>query len=89
MYGREVGNIVEKAAEEDVVAKGVYWSGVFFFTLSVSPKRKFETERKKRERGGNSRGDDKKDLTGNKNSQIMDTLGLNRDLSHGKPHSEE
>ena len=46
MHGREVGNIVEKAAEEDIVAKGVYWSGVFF-TLSVSPKRKFETERKK------------------------------------------
>lgn len=41
MHGREVGNIVEEAAEEDVVGEGVYWSG-FFLNLSVSPKRRFE-----------------------------------------------
>lgn len=30
VYGREVGNIVEEAAEEDVVGEGVYWSGFFY-----------------------------------------------------------
>lgn len=98
MHGREVRYIVEEAAQKDVVGEGVYWSVFFFFffTLSVNPNPKrgggFENREKKRDsrqRGGNSRGDDKKDLTGNKDSQILDMLGLNGDLSHGKPHSEE
>lgn len=38
---------------------------------------------------GNSRSNDKKDLAGNKDCQIMDIIRLDRDLSHGKPHCEE
>ena len=30
VHGREVGNIVEEAAKEDVVAEGVYRSGFYF-----------------------------------------------------------
>lgn len=81
MHRREVGNIIEEAAEKDVVAEGVYWSSFFFFGMK-------ERERR-RQRGGYSRGDDKKNLTGNEDSQIMNMLWLNRDLSHGKPHGEE
>lgn len=38
VYGRKVWNIVEEAAEKDVVGKGVYWSGGGFLihTLSVN-----------------------------------------------------
>lgn len=30
VHGRQVGYIVEEAAQEDVVGEGVYWSGGFF-----------------------------------------------------------
>lgn len=49
VHGREVGNIVEEAAEEDVIAEGVYRSG-FVLTLAVSPKRRFKREKEETER---------------------------------------